>query len=461
MAWSRFSTKAKVLTLDRFAEIYGLNPVAFNQATFEPVCHYGCMTGCNEFWYQGPHQIGASHVTRDDLAQLIVQAERDLANFLGFPICPEEKCITMPYNGGCGPAMNYAANQYYGWLPGGSTRALAQSGRRDGLYVISDSPVLAWGRQTLLELATVPTEIYDRNGDLYTTKNMVDCPSRVHLEVEVDSCVSACELEVYHVSNVGDNAYRLHNPRIQIVDGIAQIDIEPWLAVRPELWEEPAECGICLYPGVETSPILDLLLPAAYPAEFVVTRRYFDRTIAAAQFGWHGTLGCSCGVCDICRLTYCPGCVVSGISPVPGVVKAMRGSWNATEEAWCASSTCTACARDPDFVKIYYWHGYSADNGCAVGPCFDCSEIEDIVAMMVAARLPRKVCQCTCNITTDRFESLQETMNFSSRDSGTYFLSLDLANNPFGTRRGEVDAFRRAAQLRHRVTGGMVTTGAY
>lgn len=459
MAWSRFSKKSKVLDLDRFAEIFGLNPVAFNGATFEPVCHYGCMTGCNEFWYQGPHQAGSSVVTRDDLANAIAEAERDLAAFWGIPIYPQEKCVILPYNGGCGPARDYVYNSlYYGRPLIGTSRVPAETRRNQGLYVINDEPVLAWGRQSVAELGTVPVQIYDRNGDLYTSKNNVDCPKRILLEVEVESCVLECEIEVYHVGHVCDRAYKIHSPRIEIADGIASIEIDPWVAIRPELYEEPADCGICLNNNM--SPIIDLLSPATYPDELVVVRRYFDRTVAAAQFGWRGNPGCSCGSCDICQLNYCPGCVVGNTYGVKGAVQAVRGTWNTEEEQWCTDSSCQACSRDPDFVKLYYWHGYTSDPGCD-STCFDSSEAEQIVALLAAARLPKAVCQCTCDRTTDRFAELQATMNYSNRNEGSYFLTLKLADNPFGTRRGEVDAFRKALEIKNMMPGGMVSTGAF
>lgn len=456
MAYSRHLARGKVLSLDRFAEIYGLNLVAFNQGTFEPVCHYGCLTGCNEFWYQGAYQAGASHVTRDDLAQAIVQAERDLANFWNMPICPEEKCVVLPYNGGCGNVYNNSYGSYTTYGSYGSPRA---TGRNYGLYLINDDPVLALGRQCLTELCTADAVIYDRNGDEYTTKNNVDCPQKVVLECEAVTGMVCEEVEVYHVDHVGERIYRVEPRRVTIREGVLTIEIDPWLAVRPELWDDTAECGICL--SNNTAPILDLLDPAAYPDALVVTRRFFDPALPAAEFGWRGNPGCSCGSCSICQLSTCPGCLVGNAYPAPGAVQVARARWDTDTLAWVADTTCQACSREPDYVKLYYWHGYTSWSRCVAPAAFDCTEAETIVAMLAASRLLKHVCHCSCDKAADRLEDLQATMNFSNRNEGSYFISMDLVNNPFGTRRGEVDAYRRAWAIKQNMRGGVVTTGAF
>jgi hypothetical protein len=459
MAFSRYLSAGKVLTLDRFAELFGLNQVAFNQGTFEPVCHYGCMTGCNEFWYQGPYQAGASHVTRDDLAQAIVQAERDLANFWSMPICPEEKCVILPYNGGCGLGDNRSYGSYMTYGSYGSPYAPSLSPRQYGLYLIPNDPVMALGRQSLVELCTAETIIYDRNGDAYTTKNNVDCPKRVVLECEAVDGLDVSEVEIYHTGHLGDRAYRVEPSSVVLSEGILTIEIDPWRAVRPELWENPAECSICLTSN--SAPILDLLDPNAYPDEFIVARRFFDPSLPAVEFGWHGNTGCACGECDICALAYCPGCLVGDTSQLSGSVRAMRARWDEDLETWCGDTDCHPLSRQPDFVKIYYWYGYTASQGyCTAPAAFDCREAEQIIAMLAASRLLKTVCHCVCDKAADRFGDLQVTMNYTSRNEGSYFISMSLLENPFGTRRGEVDAYRKALAIKKNMRGGMVTTGA-
>lgn len=457
MAWSRHSKKIKALSLDRFAEIFGLNQVAFNQGTFVPAANYGCPK-CNEFWYQSAFQAGQHHVTRDELAVAILSAERDLANFWGFPIVPEEKCAILPYNGGCA-----AAGGYYDSWP--ATRAITllppvRRPRYDNLYVINDEPIFAWGRQALTEVDNPALVIIDQNGDPYTVKNTVDYPRYLTATVPVGDIDPTCEFEIYRGGHGGQPEHRLREARVERDGDNLVIELDPWLAIRPELWENPAECNICTNSG--STPILDLLDPAVFIHSIVVMRRFFDDTVNGAEFGWRGSDACGCGTggCTICELSTCPGCILHDAFSTETAVQIVRARWDGDEEQWVADSDCGACRREPDFVKVYYWHGYTSSPHCDER-CVDTSEVEEIVAMMAAARLPKAVCTCKCNQGYDRFGELQASMNFSDRNSGSYFITTELVGNPFGTRRGEVDAYRKALAIKNRRRGGTVTTGAW
>jgi hypothetical protein len=468
MAYSRYETK--YLCLDRFSEIFGLNNVAFNQGTFEPRCHYGCMSGCDEFWYQNPWQIGGNKVTRDDVALAIQQAETDVEDFLGIPLCPEEHCITLPYNGTCfGRNTALLRSTQYGMLPTYANEwrswHLPKQRPRGDLYFIPHCPIWTFGRETR-DVVCSEAEAYaiDQNGLPYLTDDGDRCPRWVTANCLADGIgFDECELEVYVGGHANEPVYKLCGVEWILVENDVTMQttisfrIDAWRGVKPELLEEPGSCGICL--NENRPPVINLLDPNSYIESVDIVRRYFDKTKPSVEFGWEGAGGCSCGRCDICTLKYCPGCLVGDSRQSEQFVLAFPASYT-EENGWCHDPACGKCDREPDFVRLYYWHGYMDRKCSTASPCFDCHELEQLIAQIAAARLLKPVCHCTCERNM-WFEDLQRDMNISSRNEGSYFITADLMRNPLGFRRGEVNAYTRLLQIKENLCQGNVTTGAF
>ncbi|NIQ99586.1 MAG: hypothetical protein GTN78_05215, partial [Gemmatimonadales bacterium] len=71
-----------LLSLDSFATVMGVNPSHFNGAahsTVTPIID----NACNDLWPQFAWQAG-DRVSRDELAQEIANAERDIADFINY-----------------------------------------------------------------------------------------------------------------------------------------------------------------------------------------------------------------------------------------------------------------------------------------------------------------------------------------------------------------------------------------
>jgi len=100
--------------------------------------------------------------------------------------------------------------------------------------------------------------------------------------------------------------------------------------------------------------------------------------------------------------------------------------------------------RDPDQVKLFYYAGEQSDDwmsGVSIDPLSH--YMAQAIAWMATARLERPFCACS-NVTSLAIH-LKEDLSFST-DQGR-FISDTILNNPFGTRRGEVQAWQRVSML--------------
>src|SRR5688500_4005416 len=78
-----------LLPLDTFARIAGINPIHFNQVQIEEVApDDNSETGCGDTILQYSWQL-ADKVGREEIAQAIADAESQLADNLGYLLCPD------------------------------------------------------------------------------------------------------------------------------------------------------------------------------------------------------------------------------------------------------------------------------------------------------------------------------------------------------------------------------------
>src|SRR5688572_22511535 len=72
------------LSLDRFAQIVGLDPLHWNQLNSDAL---GQRVVCSEVWYQYAWQ-DSNRVSREDVAMAIQQAEQRLSSYIGYDLIP-------------------------------------------------------------------------------------------------------------------------------------------------------------------------------------------------------------------------------------------------------------------------------------------------------------------------------------------------------------------------------------
>lgn len=444
-----------LLSLDRWAQIMGLNPVSFNGAILGPNCYQAC-TKCRELWNQHPWQSSGGYMAREDLAWAIADAERDIKNFLGVPLCPELHCMTLPYL----PPSNQIS---CGWNGSYSPRPA---------YQISECPIFFLPRQAerLLGIASLLDDtmvILDEEGDFYDGDEC-HCPVEVQATLHVSRdntepfTPESCQIFVRYQGRTeeikGAKVIEVIYDSIENED-LVQIIFDSWRLIEPSLWENAGpyagedSCVNCGIDILDSDNLVDYI---------EIWQRYHDPSMPIAEFGWECDIPCGCGDpdCPICRVQIQPACVIENTRG-PGFVVPFPARWNAGEEAWGRIDPWT-CWRQPDFVRFYYWTGYLPKGQCPPESlcAVDCSQIEQIIAILAAARMTRRICSCTCGESKPWWEELQTNTSKSTRETGTYVNTVQTLNNPFGTRVGEIDAYRRLDLIKSELCGGYVTSTA-
>lgn len=118
---------------------------------------------------------------------------------------------------------------------------------------------------------------------------------------------------------------------------------------------------------------------------------------------------------------------------IDSIVESNKYEWGGS----CASAQCDGNAVA---IKLSYIAGCTTD-GTVYGPgCYD-----NEVAMIAVARIARDVCTCGCGNQT-RVEDYRADWSIYDGTIARRILSSDILN-PFGTRGGEILAWRRLAQI--------------
>jgi hypothetical protein len=135
--------------------------------------------------------------------------------------------------------------------------------------------------------------------------------------------------------------------------------------------------------------------------------------------------------------------------PVPGEYDEDEGIW--TEQAFVE-------CRAPDQVKVWYYAGdldplylqHTTPTSAVRRRCDPLSNYwAEAIAWLATARLERNF--CGCKQVTAFVNNLRRDMSSFPPDGTSFTLSEDILNNPFGTRGGEIRAWRKIGKLATRV----------
>jgi hypothetical protein len=149
-----------------------------------------------------------------------------------------------------------------------------------------------------------------------------------------------------------------------------------------------------------------------------------------------GSCGCNC--CDPCNMNYQAGCMTirdrdAGIlAPSPAAYNESTGQW--------APQTYLNC-REPDQLRLWYQAGAVSDDYACNNNCDPLSDyFAQTIAMLATSRLKRTFCGC-CGASA-KAEHWQTDMARQGEDA-SFLFEFSLTANPFGTKIGEVNTFRR------------------
>lgn len=415
-----------LLPLDRYARIMGINPAHFNQAAGANIMPAD--DNCSGVIYQYAWQNNDA-ISREDLAVVIRDAEDEIARVLGFYPAPKwisKELIDYPR------PYNRRGIGYGGWSVRGQQISIkARWGK-----------IIQPGRRTatLLGTATVAgaTLAYtDPNGDTFEEL------ATVTLTGIAATITDACEIKVYFAGKSGSPAWEIRPALSKTLSGgTFTATFDSYLFLKPDLWEA--------LPTANRLEAISLEDPDSFVTSVQIYREYNDVTAVSATFYWENTPALDGWCCPACNGTGCASCALTEQNGCLHIRNVHTGevvpavATYDTEDALWEAAAWTVC-REPDQVKVWYWAG-DLDEGYLSGQ--SCEPLSDwyaqTITYLATARLERDLCACGDVWSKQKF--LREDLA-KSTDKESYNISLRDLDNPFGTRRGEIMAWRRIEKV--------------
>lgn len=433
------SSLPTLLSLDRFAQIMGINPVHFNGAaanTLSPAV-FPISVGCKDVWYQHAWQR-FDVVSREEIAEAIYDAEKDIEAELGYS--PGPKWVTNEvhpyprpsYRGAFGNGLNVRGQMKSIKARQGSK--FIQAGRRGG---------------TLIGTATTGagTLVYsDPDGDSFSELATITLTTTV---------TDTCEIGVFTASKSGAKEWEVRPFKsVAIAGGSVTITLDSWKLIDTDLWE--------FFPTStteESGNVIDISTTGNFVTSIDVYRIFTDFTAVSAQFFWerdpvaNTLVFCSnCGGtgCESCTLVTQDGCIhVRNVQR--GIVVPAPATYDSTDARW-EGNNWTDC-REPDQVKIWYYAGELDERFLSDETCQPLSDFwAHTIAELATARTKRPF--CNCGGSQAKSEWLRADFARSGPDE-TFAIDADQLANPFGTTRGAIMAWQRVSKLNQKQFSGV------
>lgn len=117
-----------------------------------------------------------------------------------------------------------------------------------------------------------------------------------------------------------------------------------------------------------------------------------------------------------------------------GLVTPGAAVYDSTSGLWSSQWCCSGSFCEPDRVRLRYLAGFPTVNGKMA------AKFQQVVARLAAAELKRRV--CSCREQNERLHDLQIDLTLESTQTERYSVASEDLTNPFGTRKGHVQAWR-------------------
>jgi len=392
------ATTVTKLSLDRWAEIIGLDPMHFNgiySATHSP-------TVCQQPWMQYAWQA-ADRVGREEVAYAIAQAEVAIEGLLGYRLMPSwETDEWRPTARGPKPELvNYTFTDVRGFGP--TVRA------NWGYFVTGGIRTKALVANAVAVVATDP------DGDGFNELGTIT--------VAVASGQDPCEIKVYFPGYSGNDQYEIRPINVSVTALVATITLNRTLLVNPTVYTD-------MTPPADDSHWRGV---ASDSASFVTTvdvyRVYNDPQTQVTMHWepWSAPCGCGGSGCTTCAFSSQTGCLMPRDDPRHSIVAYTPADWNAVTEEFDQAGL--AEARVPDLVRLYYQAGWR-DKGLTCPTVTMDPQLERAVAYYASALLDRPICECN-NVRT-YVEHWQE----SALGTRVTEAASQLMANPLGISKG-------------------------
>lgn len=417
-----------LLSLNRYARIMQINPAHFNGLASPTI--FPLTNRCSDVWMRYDWQSPDS-VSLESLALSIQGAENDIKKYMHYSVGPDwqvkdirpwptyhrRDALRFPYPYAGFLSMGYGASYM--------TTPIQTSYN----YVISPGQ-----RAVSLIAADVNVAYSDPDGDGYNELATITANT---------SLTDVKEIKVYQASMYGAREWEIRPVKAKaIAAGVVTITFPSWALVNPDKREIP--------PSSDGEEALDLFDVNNYLATVDVYREYTDTTAVSAEVFWpNGCALCGGAGCSVCTQLSQTGCA-KVISVNPGFMHVQPatfsdGAWNT--EVWVNGL-------EPTQVLLWYSAGFQSNRYLA-DEAYDPIDdgLAQAIAWLATARLERPF--CNCGTATSLAVKLMTDMAISEGDVGKTTSEEDL-NNPFGTRLGEIWAYRRLKKIGGKPLGGYV-----
>ena len=353
-------------------------------------------------------------MSREELAETIRQCESDLAEVLGYwpgPVWIAEEVHRHP--------------QY--WRSDAiRVGNVDPAGRIVGLRA-NYGKIIGPGRRAVTLVESRAAVVYsDADGDTYSETATITGATTV---------TDARELHFFFTGTDGEPEWEIRPCRTCTISaGTYTATFWTWQLIDPDLWETLPDDQDNIAAIEATTGNIETTVD--------VYQVYNDTTAVSAEFYWEPTpaAGVTCSFCGgagcaACAYTTQEGCLHVRDAML-GVVVPQPGTY--TDDAW--SGDAYSVCRDPDLTKIWYYCGELSQDWLkeknAAEPLSD--RWARAIAYMATARLERPI--CNCGNAMGLFEDLRRDLTYAK--DGPHQVSFDVLDNPFGTRKGEVMAWR-------------------
>ena len=397
------------LSLLEYAYIMGINPIQFMSGDSTG---YFPSTGCTDRWRQYPWQ-DEQKVSRDELAREILQAELDIAAQLGY------------YPGLLwreGEVINYPHYFKRAWTTVSGTNVagyfksvkprygkIVEGGERKVEYI--GSATFSSGTLSLV----------DDDGDGFAETALIQVPTTYTTD--------PYRHKVYFTGMGGELEWEIRPAsKKEILSTTLHVRMPVQLLFKPELLAAfPGESGFQDLDPSDTSNLVsgvDVYYETADPSQ-------------GNLFHWNESGQLQDDLEHTTQLAYLETQVSHRVKDSVSVTPAL---YDGTSQTFTPVSFDVA--REPDYMTISYLSGdYEEDlrSGTWRMP----RDLAQAIAFIATARLPRPLC-VQCQNVKDKEKRLRTDLAFTAEgESGNVrFVTRDILRNPFGTRYGEVEAYR-------------------
>ena len=413
------------LPLDTFRAVMGLSPWHFwGFADSGPGAIVPVQSKCSTLTYEYDWQ-GSDAAGRASIRTAIADAEWKLLDYLGYRVMPEY----VDYDLVDWPRFYQADAVRWGDYDATGRRVAVQA---------SEGYIQALGVESLSLIGTATvgggTLVYSAlfNPSLQDTFT-ITLPTTVADATQIAVYFSAADR--FDDTAVGER-WRIEPIDVSFSGGNVIIVGRKWLVGRPILYENPVAAALNPTNAANFVTSLDVYQRTTDGTGNSITTCQATLVYETTDCGACWGSGCCCSSSTGSSDPGTTGEVIARagirdavnglITPAAAIYNTSSGLWSSQ---WCCAGYC-----DPDRVKLRYLAGYPLE-GRQMARRF-----RDPAAWLAAAELKRRV--CACRETNERLHDLQQDLTLESTQSERYAVPQGQLDNPFGTRRGHIAAWK-------------------